>query len=54
MINFIPIFTPDSGTYDETIAFSKTLQKKFPGAFLIAVRNDTIIPVQEALKSMER
>jgi len=44
----------DSGTYDETIAFSKTLQKDFPGAFLIAVRNDTIIPVQEALKSMER
>ena len=44
----------DSGTYDETISLSKALQKDFPGAFLIAVKNDTIIPVQEALKSMER
>lgn len=44
----------DSGTYDETIGFSKTLQKDFPGAFLIAVRNNTIIPIREALNIINK
>lgn len=44
----------NSGKYDETVAYSKALQKDFPGAFIIAVKNDTIIPVQEALNILEQ
>lgn len=44
----------DSGTYNETLAFRKKIQKDFPGAFLIALKNDTIIPVREALKIINR
>lgn len=44
----------NSGKYEETVAYSETLQNDFPGAFIIAVKNDTIISIQEALDDMKR
>jgi N-acetylmuramoyl-L-alanine amidase len=37
-------------TYQEAIDYSKTISGKFPGAFVVAVRNDKIIPLKEALQ----
>jgi N-acetylmuramoyl-L-alanine amidase len=39
-------------SYDETMAACKQLQTKFPGAFVIAVRDKTIIPLEQALKEI--
>jgi N-acetylmuramoyl-L-alanine amidase len=39
-----------SGSYDEINANCKKLQEHFPGAFVIAVRDSSIIPVAQALK----
>jgi N-acetylmuramoyl-L-alanine amidase len=39
-------------SYRETITFCKKLQDKFPGAFVIAVRDKTVIPLEQALKEI--
>jgi N-acetylmuramoyl-L-alanine amidase len=37
-------------TYQEAIDYSKTLSERYPGAFVVAVRNNKIIPIKEALQ----
>jgi N-acetylmuramoyl-L-alanine amidase len=37
-------------TYDEAIDYSKTLFNRYPGAFVVAVKNNKIIPLKEALQ----
>lgn len=39
-----------SGSFAEIVPYSKVVREKFPGAFVIAVLDDKIIPLQEALK----
>jgi N-acetylmuramoyl-L-alanine amidase len=41
-----------SGSYNETNASCRKLQDRFPGAFIIAVRDSNIIPVEQALKEI--
>jgi N-acetylmuramoyl-L-alanine amidase len=41
-----------SDSYTETNAGCRKLQDRFPGAFVIAVRDSTIIPVDQALKEI--
>ena len=41
-----------SDSYSEAIANCKQLQARFPGAFVIAVKGDTIIPLDQALKEI--
>jgi N-acetylmuramoyl-L-alanine amidase len=38
-------------SYKEATDYSKTLFDKYPGAFVVAVRNDKIIPLKEALEN---
>ncbi len=38
-------------TYQEAIDYSRTLSDRYPGAFVVAVRNDKIIPLKEALEN---
>jgi N-acetylmuramoyl-L-alanine amidase len=40
-----------SNSFDEIVNYSKEIRKKFPDAFVIAVRDGHIIPLQEAIKS---
>lgn len=37
-------------TYQEAIDYSKTLSDRYPGAFVVAVKNNKIIPLKEALQ----
>jgi N-acetylmuramoyl-L-alanine amidase len=37
-------------TYQEAIDYSKTLCNRYPGAFVVAVKNNKIIPLKEALQ----
>jgi hypothetical protein len=37
-------------TYQDAIGYSKTLEDRFPGAFVVAVKNNKIIPLKEALQ----
>jgi N-acetylmuramoyl-L-alanine amidase len=37
-------------TYQEAIDYSKALSDRYPGAFVVAVRNNKIIPLKEALE----
>lgn len=39
-------------TYDEIVEYSKWIKSRYPDAFIIAVKNGHIIPVQEALKEL--
>jgi N-acetylmuramoyl-L-alanine amidase len=41
-----------SDSYNETNASCRKLQDRFPGAFVIAVRDGNIIPVDQALKEI--
>lgn len=40
-------------TYDEIVEYSKWVRNRFPDAFIIAVRNDKIIPLSKALKELK-
>ena len=37
-------------TYQDAIDYSKTLESRYPGAFVVAVKNNKIIPLKEALQ----
>jgi N-acetylmuramoyl-L-alanine amidase len=37
-------------TYDEATAYSKTLYDRYPGVFVVAVKNNKIIPLKKALQ----
>jgi N-acetylmuramoyl-L-alanine amidase len=39
-------------TYDEIVEYSKSVKNRYPDAFIIAVRNGQIIPVQDALQEL--
>ncbi len=39
-------------SYNETIHYCRKLQDKFPGAFVIAVKDNTVIPLEQALKEI--
>jgi N-acetylmuramoyl-L-alanine amidase len=41
-----------SASYSETIALCKKLQSRFPGAFVIAMKDSAIIPLDQALKEI--
>jgi len=41
-----------SRSFQDIIAYSKEVREKFPDAFVIAVREETIIPLKEALKGL--
>jgi hypothetical protein len=38
-------------TYKEAFDYSKTLVNRYPGAFVVAVKNNKIIPVKEVLNN---
>ncbi len=40
-------------TYAEIVEYSKQVKSRFPDAFVIAVRNDKIIPLSKALKELK-
>lgn len=37
-------------TYKEAIGYSKSIEDRYPGAFVVAVKNNKIIPLKEALQ----
>ena len=41
-----------STSYNETIAYCKRVQNKFPGAFIIAMKDSAVIPLDRALKEI--
>ncbi len=43
----------ESTSFDEIIAYNKKVREKFPDAFVIAVRENEIIPLQQALKEIK-
>ncbi len=40
-------------TYEEIVEYSKWVKNRFPDAFIIAVKNDKIIPLSKALKELK-
>jgi len=42
-----------NGTFEEAIIYSRDIKEKFPDAFIIAVKQDTIIPLDQALKEIQ-
>lgn len=48
--NSYKYLTGNFATYQEATDFSKSLEKRFPGAFVVAVKNNKIIPLKEALQ----
>ncbi|HLO57199.1 MAG TPA: N-acetylmuramoyl-L-alanine amidase [Bacteroidales bacterium] len=48
--NYYKYAVGSSSTFKDIIPYSKTVKEKFPDAFIIAVKNDTIIPLDRALK----
>lgn len=43
----------NSSTYDEILEYSKKVKKYFPDAFIIAVKNNRIISVNEAIEELQ-
>ena len=42
-----------SPTFQEAITYSKQIKEKFPDAFIIAVKENKIIPLDQALKESQ-
>ncbi len=43
-----------SPTFQEIISYSKQVKERFPDAFIIAVKNRDIIPLDEALQEIQQ
>jgi N-acetylmuramoyl-L-alanine amidase len=48
--NLFKYLSGEFKTYQEAIDYSKTIEKRYPGAFVVAVKNNKIIPLKEALQ----